>query len=45
MINLEKKNISVKIGETSYNGGLKLAMITFDMITSREIGQLLRIPI
>ena len=44
MINLEQ-NISVKIGKTSYNGGLNMAMITFDMITSRETGQLLMIPI
>ena len=44
MIYLEQNN-SVKIGKASYNGGLNMAMLTFYMITPREISQLLTIPI
>ena len=40
-----EQNISVKNGKASYNGGIIIAKLTFDMITSREIGQLLTIPI
>ena len=42
MIYLEQ-NSSVNIGKTSNNGGLNMAMITFDMITSRGKCQLLTV--
>ena len=34
-----EQNISVKLGKISHNGGLYIAMITCDMIISKETGQ------